>query len=138
MEPLSLGDDLSAGLRLGVDSTRILFLLASTVLAGAATATAGAISFLAMAAPELAQRTARTSHPPLFTGGAVGAAVLLHDLTLAARFADHLDVVDQGRVAAEGPPTEVLTAALLSNVFGLRATVLSVDGAPAVVPARLG
>jgi iron complex transport system ATP-binding protein len=61
---------------------------------------------------------------------------VLHDLTLAARFADHLVVVDQGRVAAEGPPTEVLTAELLSAVFGLRATVLPVDGAPAVVPAR--
>jgi iron complex transport system ATP-binding protein len=61
---------------------------------------------------------------------------VLHDLTLAARFADHLVVVDQGRVAAQGPPTEVLTAELLSEVFGLRATVLPVDGAPAVVPAR--
>jgi iron complex transport system permease protein len=77
LEPLSLGDDVSASLGVGVDSTRILFLLASTVLAGAATATAGAISFLATAAPQLAQRTARAAHPPLFTSGAVGGAVLV-------------------------------------------------------------
>ena len=77
LEPLSLGDELSAGLGLGVDSTRMIFLLASTVLAGAATSTAGAISFVAMAAPQLAQRTARAPHPPLFTSAAVGAAVLV-------------------------------------------------------------
>ena len=77
LEPLGLGDELSAGLGLGVDSTRMIFLLASTVLAGAATSTAGAISFVAMAAPQLAQRTARVPHPPLFTSAAVGAAVLV-------------------------------------------------------------
>jgi iron complex transport system permease protein len=77
LEPLSLGDELSAGLGLSVDRTRMVFLLASTVLAGAATATAGAISFVAMAAPQLAQRTARAAHPPLLTSGAVGAAVLV-------------------------------------------------------------
>ncbi len=77
LEPLSLGDELSAGLGLSVDKTRMILLLASTVLAGAATSTAGAISFVAMAAPQLAQRTARASHPPLFTSAAVGAAVLV-------------------------------------------------------------
>lgn len=61
---------------------------------------------------------------------------VLHDLTLAARFADHLVVVDRGRVAAEGRPAAVLTEPLLADVFGLRAAVLSVDGAPAVVPSR--
>lgn len=77
LEPLALGDEVSAGLGLDVDTTRVLFLLASTVLAGAATATAGAISFLAMAAPQLAQRIVRGSHPPLLASGAVGAAVLV-------------------------------------------------------------
>jgi iron complex transport system permease protein len=77
LEPLSLGDELAAGLGLSVDTTRMIFLLASTVLAGAATATAGAISFVAMAAPQLAQRTSRVTHPPLFTSAAVGGAVLV-------------------------------------------------------------
>lgn len=61
---------------------------------------------------------------------------VLHDLTLAARFADHLVVIHEGRVAAEGDPTDVLTAELLADVFGLRATVVPIDGAPAVVPSR--
>ncbi len=59
---------------------------------------------------------------------------VLHDLTLAARFADHVVVLSGGRVAASGSPTEVLTEALLEEVFGLQARVLDVDGAPAVVP----
>jgi iron complex transport system ATP-binding protein len=61
---------------------------------------------------------------------------VLHDLTLAARFSDHLVVIHEGRVAAEGEPSDVLTASLLADVFGLRATVLPVDGAPAVIPSR--
>ena len=84
LEPLALGDELAAGLGLGVNSSRILFLLASTVLAGTATATAGAISFVALAAPQLAQRSAGAPHPPLFTSAAAGAAVLVW-ADLAAR-----------------------------------------------------
>lgn len=61
---------------------------------------------------------------------------VLHDLTLAARFADHIVVMHQGRVAAQGKPIEVLTASLLADAFGLRATVMAVDGAPAVIPSR--
>jgi iron complex transport system ATP-binding protein len=61
---------------------------------------------------------------------------VLHDLTLAARFADHIVVMRHGRVAAQGKPIEVLTASLLADAFGLRATVMAVDGAPAVIPSR--
>lgn len=61
---------------------------------------------------------------------------VLHDLTLAARFADHLVVLDQGRVAALGTPSEVLDEKLLRDVFGLQARVIEIDGAPAVVPSR--
>jgi len=59
---------------------------------------------------------------------------VLHDLTLAARFADHLVVLSEGCVVAAGSPSTVITEPLLAEVFGLAATVLSVDGAPAVVP----
>jgi iron complex transport system ATP-binding protein len=59
---------------------------------------------------------------------------VMHDLTLAARFADHVVVLSQGEVAAGGTPSMVLTEALLSDVFDLTARVLVVDGAPAVVP----
>jgi len=59
---------------------------------------------------------------------------VLHDLTLAARFADHLVVLSEGRVAAAGSPSAVITEPLLADVFGLDARVLPIDGAPAVVP----
>ncbi|MEQ4209256.1 ABC transporter ATP-binding protein [Actinopolymorpha sp. B17G11] len=61
---------------------------------------------------------------------------VLHDLTLAARFADHIVVLDAGRIAAEGTPRDVLTEDLLRAVFGLTARVVEIDGAPAVVPTR--
>lgn len=49
--------------------------------------------------------------------------VVLHDLALAARWADRLVVLDQGRVATEGPPDEVLTPALLRQVYRIAARV---------------
>jgi iron complex transport system ATP-binding protein len=61
---------------------------------------------------------------------------VLHDLTLAAQYADHLIVMGDGRIAAQGGPGEVLSEQLLADVFGLRATVVEVGGAPVVVPDR--
>ncbi|CAM3375772.1 ABC transporter ATP-binding protein [Paracoccus nototheniae] len=43
--------------------------------------------------------------------------VALHDLNHAAMFCDRLLVLDGGRVVADGPPDEVLTAELLAGVF---------------------
>lgn len=62
--------------------------------------------------------------------------VVLHDLTLAAQYADHLVVMGNGEIAAQGPPVRVLSAELLREVFGLQATVVEVGGAPVVVPDR--
>ena len=57
-----------------------------------------------------------------------GAAVVvvLHDLTLAAAFADRIALMAEGRLAALGPPREVLTEAALSALYG---TLLRVDEA---------
>lgn len=49
---------------------------------------------------------------------------VLHDLAQAARFASRLVVMDAGRVVADGPPGEVLTADLVHRVFGLRCDVV--------------
>ena len=54
-------------------------------------------------------------------GRTVVAAV--HDLELAARFADRLWVLDRGRLVADGPPADVLRPALLRDVFGVEAEV---------------
>lgn len=49
--------------------------------------------------------------------------VVLHDLTLAATWADHLVVLDRGAVAAEGPPERALSPSILSSVYGVEARV---------------
>jgi iron complex transport system ATP-binding protein len=48
---------------------------------------------------------------------------VLHDLTLAARWADQLIVLDGGRVQAMGVPTAALTSTLLSRIYGVDARV---------------
>ena len=65
-----------------------------------------------------------------------GATVLaaLHDLTLAARFATRAIVIHEGRIAADGPPREVLTPALLASVFSVSALHLEHGGAPLIIP----
>jgi len=56
-----------------------------------------------------------------------------HDLELAARFADQLLVLDRGRLAAAGPPRDVLTEALLASVFRMKARLeLSDDDIPRI------
>ena len=62
--------------------------------------------------------------------------MVLHDLNLAARYADHLVVMREGRVQAIGAPADVLTEDLVAQAFGLRARIVPdpVCGAPMVVP----
>jgi iron complex transport system ATP-binding protein len=61
---------------------------------------------------------------------------VLHDLNQAARYADHLIVMCEGRVVTTGPPSTVITAELIDEVFGLRSLVVPdpVTGTPTVVP----
>jgi iron complex transport system ATP-binding protein len=62
--------------------------------------------------------------------------MVLHDLGQAARYADHLVVLKDGRLAAAGPPAEVLTAELVEAVFGVPCLVVPdpETGTPLVVP----
>ena len=62
--------------------------------------------------------------------------VVMHDLNLACRYADHLVAMRDGRVVAEGAPAEVVTEAVIAEVYGLRARVVPdpVSGTPTVVP----
>jgi iron complex transport system ATP-binding protein len=59
-----------------------------------------------------------------------GAAVLavLHDLVLAARFADRVLVLDRGKLAADAAPAQALTPALLADVFGVAAHIGEIAG----------
>lgn len=62
--------------------------------------------------------------------------MVLHDLNLAIRFADHLVVLGDGAVAAQGSPAEVVSSELLDDVFGLDAMVVPdpVTDGPLIVP----
>ncbi|MGY1811435.1 ABC transporter ATP-binding protein [Blastococcus sp. SYSU D00820] len=65
-------------------------------------------------------------------------AVVLHDLNLAARYAQRLVAMRDGVLVASGTPEEVLTEQLLADVFDLEARVVPdpVTGTPMVVPVR--
>jgi iron complex transport system ATP-binding protein len=62
--------------------------------------------------------------------------MVLHELNLAARYADHLVVMRDGGVVVQGAPSEVLTAESVREAFGLEARVVPdpVSGTPLVVP----
>jgi iron complex transport system ATP-binding protein len=68
------------------------------------------------------------------TGTAV--LVVVHDLSLAAAYADRIAIVAKGTLVASGPPLEVLTAERVSEVYGLEVEVTIHDGKPVVVPRR--
>ncbi|WP_132994054.1 ABC transporter ATP-binding protein [Gordonia zhaorongruii] len=62
--------------------------------------------------------------------------MVLHDLNLAARYADHLIAMRAGSLHAQGDPEDVVTAELVESVFGLKSRILTdpVSGKPAVMP----
>jgi iron complex transport system ATP-binding protein len=64
--------------------------------------------------------------------------VVLHDLGLAAAYADRAAVLHEGRVVADGAPAEVFEAGLLTRVYRQAVEVLPHPrtGAPLVVPER--
>lgn len=61
---------------------------------------------------------------------------VLHDLNHAARFGTHLIAMKDGAIVAQGVPSEIVTAELVEEVFGLRCLVMPdpVIGTPHVVP----
>lgn len=64
--------------------------------------------------------------------------VVVHDLSLAAAWADRIVMLHEGRLVAAGPPAEVLTAERVTGVYGIDVQILTdtPDGAPIVVPRR--
>ena len=66
-----------------------------------------------------------------------GVVAVVHDLNLAASYATEVCVVRDGRTVAHGAPRDVLTASLLTDVYGYRVTVLDhpTRDCPLIVPA---
>jgi iron complex transport system ATP-binding protein len=54
--------------------------------------------------------------------------LVLHDLGLAMRYADHVVLFSGGRIAAEGPTGEILTEARVEEVFGVRCRIVVLPG----------
>jgi iron complex transport system ATP-binding protein len=72
---------------------------------------------------ELLRRVAR---------GGTAVLAIVHDLMLAARFADRIVVMDRGRLVAQGVPGDVLTSERIASVFGVEAVIA--DSAVGMIP----
>ena len=66
---------------------------------------------------ELLRRAARAGNAIL---------AIMHDLTLAARFADRVIVMDRGTIVSDSAPAEALSIERLAAVFGIEATAVEV------------
>jgi iron complex transport system ATP-binding protein len=75
----------------------------------------------------------------LATDGRVTVVAALHDLNLAARYADRIVVLSRGRRVADGSPATVLSTDLLARVWGVDAELGTdrASGLPFLVPRRL-
>lgn len=60
----------------------------------------------------------------------------MHDLTLAAQYAERMVLLDRGHVVADGAPAEVLTEEAIARHYGAAIDVVPVAGRLAVVPRR--
>jgi iron complex transport system ATP-binding protein len=62
--------------------------------------------------------------------------MILHDISLAARYSDHIVAMKGGAIVAAGTPHDVVTARQLKEIFGLNAHVVTepTQGRPHVIP----
>jgi len=66
----------------------------------------------------------------------LGVLMITHDLNLAARFADSLLLLSEGRPVASGAPADVLTQEIVQNVFSWPVMMQTIDGRPQMIPLR--
>jgi iron complex transport system ATP-binding protein len=59
-------------------------------------------------------------------GGTV--LTVVHDLALAARYADRVVMMKEGRIVADATPQEALSAERIASVFGVEASIIACDG----------
>ena len=69
----------------------------------------------------------------LATAG-IGVVLALHDLNDAARFADRVILLHQGRIVSEGGPEDAMQAEVLTSAYGAQAQIIrTADAAPVIV-----
>ena len=83
---LELGDDGATALGVPVERTRGGMIVAGVLLTGLATAAAGPLPFVALAAPQIARRLTRSSGPGLAAAGVMGAVLVLAADLVGQRF----------------------------------------------------
>lgn len=82
---------------------------------------------------DLAHQLTLLAHFRKLSGQGLGVALVLHDLAQAMNHADRVVVLDQGRIAADGPPQQALSAEVIAQVWGVKARWLGEAGARALV-----
>jgi iron complex transport system permease protein len=104
---LRLGDDVARGLGARVAGVRLGLVAVAVALASVATASAGPVVFVALVAPQVALRLARTPGPPLAASAATGAL-----LVVAA------DLVARTGLSAVGRPSTELPVGAVTALVG--------------------
>ncbi|MFB3765944.1 MAG: ABC transporter ATP-binding protein [Methanotrichaceae archaeon] len=66
----------------------------------------------------------------------ISAVMALHDLNLAAMFADKLAILKGGKIYAAGNPSDLLNADNIREVYGVEATIVDILNRPYIVPLR--
>ncbi|MDC9622030.1 iron chelate uptake ABC transporter family permease subunit [Xenorhabdus sp. XENO-7] len=74
---MEMGDDKASALGCNVETNRMQLILYGILLTAVVTATTGPISFISLAAPQIARRLTGTSYVPLFSAAMTGALLLL-------------------------------------------------------------
>jgi len=85
-----------------------------------------------LAALDLAHQLALLARLRDAAGRGAGVVIVLHDLALAMNHADRVLVLDQGALAADGPPEEALSEATIARVWGVEGRWLGEPGGRAL------
>ena len=101
LKMLELGDDAATALGVRVERTRLTLALVAVGLTALATAAAGPIAFVALAAPQIARRLTRSSGPGLIPAALMGALIMQAS-----------DLIAQRLLAPKQLPVGVMTGAI--------------------------
>lgn len=87
-----------------------------------------------LAALDLAHQMRLIGHLSDSSRAGAGVVIVLHDLALAMNHADHVVVLDKGRLAAEGAPSDALSGDVIEKVWGVKVRWLGEPGQYALAP----